>query len=49
MFSNDFLALNNNPFKSFLMGGFECADQQMHLKSELTLICQDMTVYRRRL
>ena len=28
MFSNDFLALNNNPFKSFLMGGFECADQQ---------------------
>jgi hypothetical protein len=28
MFSNDFLALNNNTFKSFLMGGFECADQQ---------------------
>lgn len=28
MFSNDFLASNNNPFKSFLMGGFECADQQ---------------------
>lgn len=28
MFSNDFLPLNINPFKSFLMGGFECADQQ---------------------
>ncbi|HJY13297.1 MAG TPA: hypothetical protein VJ304_10960, partial [Flavobacterium sp.] len=28
MFSNDFLASNTNPFKSFLMGGFECADQQ---------------------
>ncbi|RZJ87507.1 MAG: amine oxidase [Chryseobacterium sp.] len=28
MFSNDFLPLNVNPFKSFLMGGFECADQQ---------------------
>lgn len=28
MFSNDFSALNSNPFRSFLMGGFECADQQ---------------------
>lgn len=28
MFSNDFLSLNVNPFRSFLMGGFECADQQ---------------------
>lgn len=28
MFSNDFLTVNMNPFKSFLMGGFECADQQ---------------------
>jgi len=28
MFNNDFLALNSNPFKSFLMGGFECADHQ---------------------
>jgi len=28
MFSNDFLQVNVNPFKSFLMGGFECADQQ---------------------
>lgn len=28
MFSNDFLANNHNPFRSFLMGGFECADQQ---------------------
>lgn len=28
MFSNDFLPLNVNPFNSFLMGGFECADQQ---------------------
>lgn len=28
MFSNDFLPSNLNPFKSFLMGGFECADQQ---------------------
>jgi len=28
MFSNEFLTLNKNPFKSFLMGGFECADQQ---------------------
>lgn len=26
MFSNDFLRSNQNPFKSFLMGGFECAD-----------------------
>jgi hypothetical protein len=32
MFSNDFLALNNNPFKSFLMDGFECADQQNAFK-----------------
>ncbi len=28
MFSNDFKASNINPFRSFLMGGFECADQQ---------------------
>ncbi|MCX8526425.1 hypothetical protein OF897_21130 [Chryseobacterium formosus] len=28
MFSNDPLSLNVNPFNSFLMGGFECADQQ---------------------
>ena len=28
MFNNDFLSSNINPFKSFLMGGFECADQQ---------------------
>jgi beta-glucosidase/6-phospho-beta-glucosidase/beta-galactosidase len=28
MFSNDFLATNSNLFNSFLMGGFECADQQ---------------------
>ena len=28
MFSNDFLPSNTNPFKSFLMGGFECADHQ---------------------
>lgn len=28
MFSNDFEALNINPFNSFLMGGFECADHQ---------------------
>lgn len=28
MFSNDSLSLNVNPFNSFLMGGFECADQQ---------------------
>lgn len=28
MFSNDFLTLNSNPFRSFLMGGFECADHQ---------------------
>jgi len=28
MFDNDFLPSNINPFKSFLMGGFECADQQ---------------------
>lgn len=28
MCSNDYLALNENPFNSFLMGGFECADQQ---------------------
>ncbi|CAD7813115.1 hypothetical protein CHRY9390_02611 [Chryseobacterium aquaeductus] len=28
MFGNDFLVSNVNPFNSFLMGGFECADQQ---------------------
>ncbi len=28
MFSNDYLKSNNNPFRSFLMGGFECADHQ---------------------
>lgn len=28
MFSNDFPASDINPFKSFVMGGFECADQQ---------------------
>ncbi|WP_262147568.1 hypothetical protein [Chryseobacterium foetidum] len=28
MFSNDFSANNINPFNSFLMGGFECADHQ---------------------
>ncbi|MDQ0593502.1 hypothetical protein QFZ37_001871 [Chryseobacterium ginsenosidimutans] len=28
MFSNDFLFSDINPFKSFLMGGFECADQE---------------------
>lgn len=28
MFSDDFLDINTNPFKSFLMGGFECADHQ---------------------
>lgn len=28
MFSNEYIPSNINPFKSFLMGGFECADQQ---------------------
>lgn len=28
MFSNEYIPFNINPFKSFLMGGFECADQQ---------------------
>lgn len=28
MFSNEYMPSNINPFKSFLMGGFECADQQ---------------------
>ncbi|KQT18149.1 amine oxidase [Chryseobacterium sp. Leaf404] len=28
MFSNDFPASDSNPFNSFLMGGFECADHQ---------------------
>ena len=26
MYSNDYSSLHKNPFKSFLMGGFECAD-----------------------
>lgn len=28
MFSNDYLGCNINPFSSFLMGGYECADHQ---------------------
>ncbi|MBW8523728.1 hypothetical protein K0U91_00630 [Chryseobacterium chendengshani] len=38
MFSNDFLQSNQNPFKSFLMGGFECADHQNAFGNRVDLL-----------
>ncbi|MCU7613494.1 hypothetical protein N0B16_03510 [Chryseobacterium sp. GMJ5] len=38
MYSNDYHPLNSNPFSSFLMGGFECADHQNAFGERIDLI-----------
>jgi len=38
MYSNDYLPLNINPFTSFLMAGFECADHQNAFGERVDLI-----------